>query len=201
MSDQIDIPSRMTDLLQSVIGHRILDATRHSWWLPAVAQGRRGIAAQEVFSRTCGPVTFEFDNGLVLGLDCDPRQQSVVVWTESDESAFPRKWEPAVASEQLHPVHSADPVFSNAFWHGLVGTRIAMISIFVRRPAAPKMALLPNEVGLCFLLDSGARFVAAKGLADVSDDFVIVPEAQFLAVPRPGLREVSLADCQRAPRQ
>lgn len=185
MSDVVeyssDIPSRRVDLLRALVGHRIVDATRHSWWPPEVAQQRLRIEPQEVFSLTCGPLVFEFDTGLVLGIASEPRLQSIIVWRHRDAD-----------SKGLHPIHAAGPAFSNPFWRGLVGARVEKVSIFVRRGVTGKLALVPNEVGLCFELDCGVRVVGANGRVDASDDFVIISEAEFLAQPRPGLVEVGL---------
>ena len=64
------------------------------------------------------------------------------------------------------------------------------VSILVRRPATARLEELPKEVGLCFLLDSGEKFVAAHGLHDDSDDFVIIPEGLIWDVLHTELEEI-----------
>ena len=191
-SDKGVIPSRVSALLRSLIGRRVVDATRFSWWAPEEAQQECDLASEDVFSLTAGPVAIAFDSGVVLGVASDPSTNSVSVWKERDEVGRLLRSEPRSSDEGLYPISATDRKFAHSFWHQMIGARVDAVSILVRKPRTARLGELPNEVGLCFSLDSGAKVVAAHGIHDDSDDFVIISEQQVLLRLRAELEEIQV---------
>jgi hypothetical protein len=182
------LPSNLSALLRSLVGLRLVEATRFSWWPPDEAQKECSLASEDVFSLTAGPVTLTFDSGVVVGIASNPSTNSVSVWLERD------KEEPLSTDEELYPVSATDSKFASTFWHQVIGARVDAVSIFVQEPRTVSYQHLPNEVGLCLTLDSGARVVAAHGLHDDSDDFSIIPEQLVMEELRAGLEEVRIEE-------
>lgn len=188
-----DIPSRFAGVLAAFIGHRIIGATRFSWWSPEEAKEECGVKERDVFSLTAGPVAISFDSGAILGIASEPSVNSVVVWMEQDEAGQSMRDEPLSSDTDLYPILATDPTFADDFWRGVIGAKVAAISTLVRKSRSPRLAELPSEVGLCFLLDTGVKVVAAHGLHDDSDDFVIIPDHLILESIRADLQEVPIA--------
>lgn len=188
------LPSGNAALLRSLVGCRIVDVTRFSWWAPEEAQHECDLAASEdVFTLTAGPAAIAFDSGVVIGVASDPSMNSVAVWVEQDEEGNLMRSDPLSSEEELHTISARDSKFATAFWHQVIGARVDAVSILVRRPSSARLKELSNEVGLCFSLDSGAKIVAAHGLHNDSDDFVLISERLILDILRTELEEVSVA--------
>ena len=139
-------------------------------------------------------MTIAFDTGVVLGIASDPSINSISVWIEKNEVGQQLRDEPLASDEDLHAISATDPLFADHFWQSVIGARVDAISIFVRRPVSARLAELPNEVGLCFALDSGAKVVAVHGLHDDSDDFAIIPDQLILGSIRDDLQEFPLGE-------
>ncbi len=181
ISEESRIPSRFAHVLRALVGHRISGATRYSWWAPEETEQECGVKGQEVFSLTAGPVAIAFDTGLTLGIASEPSANSVCVWIEQDEAGQSARDEPLALDTDLHPVQASDTTYADDFWRTVIGSRVTAVSVLVRRPATARLAELPNEVGLCFVMESGAKVVAAHGLHDDSDDFSMIPYQAILA--------------------
>ncbi len=177
-------------ILGTLVGHRIVTMTRYSWWPPKEAVVKCIVASHDVFLLTSGPLAITFDTGQVIGLASDPSLNSVVVWIEQDETGRALQPEPMSADKELYPVVADDPKYADSIWHSTVGRRVARVAILVRRAGSAQMAELPNEVGLCFVLDSGIKVIAAHGLHDDSDDFVVIREEMISSDIRADLKEV-----------
>ena len=147
----------------------------------------------DLFSLTAGPAAIEFDSGLVLGMASDPAQDSVIVWVEKNEAGQEIASTPLSSDKDLHPISARDPMFANHFWHQVVGAKVVSISILVRKTQSARLAELPNEVGLSFLLDSGEKVIATHGLHDDSDDFSIISDRFIMDVLRGDLEELPVA--------
>lgn len=188
------LPSRNMALLRSLVGRTVVGATRYSWWVPSEAQNECRLAeSKDVFSLTSGPAVIEFDSGFAIGVASDPSLNSVSVWVERDESGVVTRTEPVSSDGELYPVSATDPQFASVFWHQVIGASVSSVSVLVRLPSTARLGRLPNEVGLCFSLDSGAKFVAAHGLHDDSDDFVLIPEQLILSSLRSELNDVLIS--------
>lgn len=168
------IPSQFAHALRALVGHRITGATRYSWWAPEDNEQECGVQGQDVFSLTAGPVAIAFDTGVTLGIASEPSTNSVCVWMEQDEAQQSKREEPLALDTDLHPVHASDTRYAGDFWRSVIGSRVTAVSVLVRKPATARMAELPNEVGLCFSMDSGVKVVASHGLHDDSDDFSVI---------------------------
>lgn len=170
------VPSRLQVDLRSLVGYRVVSLIRYSWWAPDEAEQECRLASKDVFSLTCGPAAIAFDSGVILGVASDPFKNSVSVWVERDRADLSVCAGTLSCDEELHPISANDPKFASSFWHRVIGAQVRAISLLVRKPRTARLAELPNEVGLCFLLDSGARVIAAHGLHDDSDDFAIIQD-------------------------
>jgi len=137
-------------------------------------------------------VTITFDTGVVLGIASDPSTNSVSVWIEKNEAGQLLREEPLESDDELHPVSASDQRFADDFWRLVIGSKVGSISVLVRNPTTARLAELPNEVGLCFSLDSGVKLVASHGLHDGSDDFSIISDQRIQASLRAELQELSL---------
>ena len=113
----------------------------------------------------------------------------MIVWVERDSTGHSAR-DPLTSDTSLHPIPATDPLFADDFWRGVVGATVRAISIVVRKPATARLAELPNEVGLCFTLNSGSKLVAVHGLHDDSDDFAIITEYRIPKAVRASLREI-----------
>lgn len=188
-------PSESVKLLERLQTLRILSMTRYSLWPPDEAQRQMGgLQAHEVFALTGGPLVIQCDGDVALGMASDVRRNSIVIWQERaevDAAAHPR---PLSQRPDLYPVSASDPRFADEFWRTVVGATVKRISILVRRPINALFRNLPNEVGVCFEMESGATFVSALGLHNDTADFVVIPEQSIMEQLRPELREVSLGN-------
>ena len=188
------IPSHFVSVLRALVGHRIIGVTRYGWWNPEDTEQACGVKGQDVFSLTAGPVVIEFDTGMALGIASEPSTNSVSVWVEKNEAGQSVRNEPLASDEELHPISATNVMFADQFWRHVIGSKVNEISILVRKLSNVKFAELPNEVGLCFSLDSGLKIVAAHGLHDDSDDFAIIPDKLILHSLRSELQELSLKE-------
>lgn len=191
-------PSESIDLLQLLVTRRILGMTRYSWWPPEEAQRQMGdIPARDVFALTGGPLGIQFDGTVTLGVASDTQRNSIVIWREPADAGSDAQTMPLSQRADLYPVTASDPRFADDFWHAVVGATVKRISILVRRPINALFRRLPNEVGLCFGMDSGATCACALGLHNDTADFVVIPGDSILGNLRPELREFSLGEVQR----
>lgn len=166
--------------------------TRFSWWKAEDAEQECGIGRKDVFSLTAGPLAVEFDTGMILGMASDPSINSVLVWTEKDKEGRMLQEEPLESDDELHPISATSTEFADNFWRDVLGSTVVGVSILVRRPTSARLSQLPNEVGLCFSLNSGLKMLAVHGLHDDSDDFAVIPEERVLNSLRPELHELVL---------
>lgn len=186
------LPSECTSLLGSLMGARIVSATRYSVRPAAQEQLRRAATADAVFSLASGLAAIEFDTHLILALASEPSLRSIRVWVERNELGVVVASKPCASDPALYSICATDPVYSNSFWRDVINARVRAISILVHEPATAKARALPNEAGLCFCLDTGAQFVAAHGLHNDSADFALIPEAWIAAEIRPRLSKRGL---------
>lgn len=186
------IPTDISDELRQLVGCKLISIKRYSWWPPKEVVGDYGIAPKDVFSLTAGPATIEMETGVVLGIASDPSLNSVVVWVEKDAGGNYLRDEPLDRDEELHEISSVDPLYSNDFWHRVVGCRIVKITVLQRVYESIKISQRPCQVGLSFSLDSGDVFLAVHGLHDESDDFSIIPESLIFQNLKESLREILL---------
>jgi len=103
--------------------------------------------------------------------------------------------------EELFPVSATDAIYSDPYWHRVIGARVVGFVIVIRAPQSSKFEKLPNEVGLCFRLDNGETFVAAHQLCRAPDDFVLIPYSEIDPALKSELREVPLEALLAAARQ
>lgn len=186
------IPSHYSKFLQTLIGRRIIGATRYSWWPADETEQECGVKGEEVFSLTAGPAVLEFDSGVTLGIASDPSINSVCIWLEKNEHGEILRNEPLESDGDLYPISASDTEYASDLWRNVIGAQVNMISLLIRKPNSALFAELPNEVGLCFLLDSGLKIVAVHGLHDNSDDFAIIPAQSISSELHAELREVSI---------
>jgi hypothetical protein len=193
-SSKSDIPSHYSKKLHTLIGHRITGATRYSWWPAEETEQECGVKGEDTFSLTAGPVALEFDTGVILGIASDPSVNSVCVWIEKDDHGKLLRKELLESDADLYPISAGDLTFASNFWRSVIGSQVNAVSILVRRPSSALFAELPNEVGLCFSLDSGLKIAAVHGLHDDSDDFAIISSQAILSKLHAELQEVFLSE-------
>jgi hypothetical protein len=136
--------------------------------------GHRIVALGRDEPRPVGSLAIELDSGLILGVASDMKRNSVVVWIRQDM-----------------PAPAAD--FADPIWLDFIGATVTKITMLVRRPINVLFERLPNEVGLCFEMSSGAQFVATHGLHNDTGDFAVIPRQAILDRLLPDLREVVIA--------
>lgn len=185
-------PMASTKILASLVRYRIVAMTRYSWWPPEEAMVRCNVASHDVFSLTSGPLEIKFDTGLVIGLASDPSLNSVTVWVERDESGRALRPHPMSSDKELHPIAADDRKYTNSIWHSAIGDKITRLSVLIRRAGSARMASLPNEVGLCLVLSGGVKIIAAHGLHNDSDDFVVIREEMISADICADLKEMTV---------
>lgn len=168
------IPSRRLEFLHELLGRRIKELTRYSWWAPEEAMRECSLVAPQVFGRTAGPLLLTFDTGIELGVANDPSLGSVVIWIERDEAGRTVVEDPLSSDTDLFPIRAEDAQYASSNWREVLGEKIRGIEILVRRAPSIRMANLPNEVGLSFELEDERTIVAVHGLRNDSDDFAVV---------------------------
>lgn len=185
-------PMASAKILAGLAGHRITAMTRYSWWPAEEAATRVNVASHDVFSLTSGPLEVRFDTGIAIGLASDPSLNSVIVWVERDESGRLLCPEPMSEDKELHAIAVDNPKYANNIWRSAIGVRIARVIVLKRRAASARMVGLPSEVGLCLVLENGLRILAAHGLHNDSDDFVVIREEMISPNIRADLTEVAV---------
>ncbi|MEO9382602.1 hypothetical protein [Chromobacterium phragmitis] len=174
-------PSASFDLLNTLMGVKIIDMVRYSWWPADEVAAECNIREEQAFALTAGPLGIVFENGRILGLASDPAMNSVVVW---DEGAR-RSTSSNVTLDQddeLFPISAQDEVHSAPFWKQVIGGTLAQLTILKRNIMSAKERELPSELGLRFQLQNGLIFVASHGLHNGSDDFSVLEESQLAPI-------------------
>jgi hypothetical protein len=166
-------PSSASSLMHGILGKKIVQITRYSWWPSADVPAELGIEAERVFSLTYGPLGIKFDDGSVLGVAEQPSLNSVVVWQDRDNAGSMRH-PPMDQDPDLFPIDCEDSNFSKSNYKNISGNRVIGLSVF--RPSLMNALLsdLPSEVGLCLTLESGQKLVAGRGLHDEVGDFAVI---------------------------
>ncbi|MOA11515.1 hypothetical protein D3C78_1314610 [compost metagenome] len=170
------IPSDKVKLFEVVKNQTLSKLIRFSWWESSDAMEQCGIAQEDVFSLTAGPVLLYFQSGLVVGAASDPAQNSVVVWVERDDTGYVTD-EPTEKDTDLYTINALDNQYSNSYWSQIVGQNIKMINIIKRDPQNALLAELQNEVGVELVMDNGDKFILSHGLHNNSDDFSVITES------------------------
>ncbi|MBB5020657.1 hypothetical protein HNQ59_003982 [Chitinivorax tropicus] len=171
-------PSTSSDFLNALIGVRIIDLVRYSWWPAGTVAAECGIGDAQAFGLTAGPLSIVFENGQILGLASDPTINSVVIW---DESAR-RSTLSSIAlnqDDELFPIFAQNEVYATPFWKQVVGNTLTQLTILKRKTMSAKEGELPSELGLRFRMQNGLSFVASHGLHNGSDDFSVLEESQL----------------------
>ncbi len=169
-----DIPSRLIDLVNSLKGRKLVRLIRYSWEPEKKAIEEYGLAKEEVFSLTAGPLLMYFDDGLVVGSSSNPSRNSVVLWVEKNEAGrfIDRLSED---SEELFAIDSKDQYS----WNDYLNKKIDSLKIIKGKMTGVKMEYLPNEVGLLVSFEGGLEFILSHGLHDGSDDFSVIKREQI----------------------
>ena len=170
-----NIPSKLSKLLNSLIGRKLERLTRYSWYSEGEAIKEYKISKEEVFSLTAGPILIYFEDGLVIGASSNPSLNSVVIWVEKNEDNDCSD-ELIENDNELFPIDAKN---QRNFWSCLLGQSIVALNIIKRNTNNPKMTELPNEVGLFILMSNGYKFILSHGLHDNSDDFSVIQEKQI----------------------
>lgn len=166
------------DLLNTLIGVKIIDLVRYSWWPSDEVAAECDIREDQAFSLTAGPLGIVFENGRILGLASDPAMNSVVVWDEGARRSISSN----IALDQddeLFPISAKDEVYSTPFWKQVIGSTVAQLTILKRSTMSAKESELPSELGLRFQMRNGLVFIASHGLHNGSDDFSVLEESQL----------------------
>jgi len=170
-----DIPSNMSDFLNSLVGRKLERLVRYSWCSEDEAVDEFEIDKKDVFSLTAGPVLMYFEDGLVVGAASNPSLNSVILWVEKNEDGDSIS-EPTESDDELFPV---DAKSQGGFWSHVLGQSMVALKIVHRAANSAKMAELPNQVGLLIVLDDGSEFILSHGLHDNSDDFSVIKRDQI----------------------
>ena len=174
-------PSASLGLLSALVGVRIIDLVRYSWWPANDVAAECNLLDEQAFALTAGPLGIVFEDGRIVGLASDPAMNSVVVW---DEGAR-RSTSSNVAldqDEELFPISVQDEAHTTPFWRQVVGNTLVQLTILKRRTMSAKESELPSELGLRFQLQNGLSFIASHGLHNGSDDFSVLEESQLAQV-------------------
>ncbi len=167
-------PSRAIDILESVIGLRIVDLFRYSWWPGAQAKRECGIDNAQVFSLTAGPFVVVFETGAALRVYSDPKWNSVTV-----QSAVL-----SVLDEdpELFAIASDDETYATPFWRQVAGRKLLAFSVLKPKVAEGNEATRFSEKGLLFHVEGSCDFVASHNLFVAPDDFSVAEVSQLDSV-------------------
>jgi len=78
-------------------------------------------------------------------------------------------------TSSIFTISMSDNRYSSAFFKALIGKRIDAVSILKRKATHPRELNLPNEIGLCIVMESGEKIAVGHGIYDATDDFLVVP--------------------------
>lgn len=172
-------PSSSRELLRSIIGSKLSNIVRYSWW-PADAVAREcSISNENAFSLTAGPLFMAMDCGIELGVASNPELNSIVAWDEKYLSAVEPK-RAMKAADDLFPILATDFVYAGGYWNDLIGGTLQGICFLKRKEMSLVEAARPSEVGLIFYFDNGRRVIASHGMCDGSDVFSVFNGQQFI---------------------
>lgn len=172
-------PSLALGFLSALVGIRIVDLVRYSWWPVEDVASECNISDEQAFALTAGPLGIVFENGEILGLASDPSMNSVMVWNEGGRYIS----SPGATLEQdgeLFPISAQDQEYAAPFWKKVIGATVVQLEVLKPKVMSIKKRELPSEVGLRFQLQNGLSFVASHGLHDGSDDFSVLEESQIV---------------------
>ncbi|AFY40175.1 hypothetical protein Lepto7376_4040 [[Leptolyngbya] sp. PCC 7376] len=174
-----NIPSCQIELLQKIIGQRVENLIRYSWWSAEESTAQADIDEHEVFSLTAGPLLLYFDSGLVIGAASNPSLNSVTVWIEEDQNEVVQSGKPIESDAQLFPIEARDRKYSHLLWRKLIGQKVCDFTILKQKPINVLYEDLPNEVGIIITFEQGLAFVLSHGLHDDSDDFSVIQKSHI----------------------
>lgn len=171
-------PSLSREILGRFIGMRVARLVRYSWWKKENVSSECGVANEQAFSLTAGPLAVVFEDGSTLGVASDPSLNSVIVWV--DRFGSETKMSPALDEDtELFPIDSIDEIYAEPFWKHFKNTTLTDFSILKKKSMSAGERELPSELGLHFHFDGNEGFVAAHGLHNGSDDFSVLKEEQI----------------------
>jgi hypothetical protein len=182
-------PSHSLKLLQQIIGKRLVTLRRYSPWPKEETASRpdedyKDILPREVFSFTHGPLVLEFEGAPVISIIGNEETNSVEV---CEDSFFPLSNE----EDGFFLVDATDPEYSDPFFASFIGQTLVNLTIlkFIDMPYKP------SEVGLCFIFESGKRFIATLHMSDGSNGntFAIMSDHQIPQSVRADLQEMKIA--------
>lgn len=173
-----DIPSSATRLLERFVGQKVVRLVRYSWWPKEDVPQQCAIQPRDAFSLTSGPLAVTFHGGETLGIASDSSLNSVVVWLDRTADGLALRPPAMDEDPQVFSIEVSDPVFSQPEWSRVLGAALARVSVLHMKSSSILKNELPSEVGLCLYWEGGAKLIAAHGLHDGSDDFVVLTDEQ-----------------------
>ncbi len=171
------IPSDRKPLLDSVVGKKVKNLIRYSWWGKEDSANECGINKNEVFSLTTGPFCIAFEQDISIGFSSDVRVSSVVLWAEvydGKESKDPMK-----NDQELFPIEACDQVYSEVHYKEIIGHSLTKYEIVKIETTNSLKWDHPREVGLVLFFSNGSEIVLSHQLTNkVSDDFTVLRWSQ-----------------------
>ncbi|GIO86789.1 hypothetical protein J25TS5_37210 [Paenibacillus faecis] len=76
-------PSAQRELLDLLIGKKIKNLIRYSWWCKEDSATECEINKKDVFSLTTGPLCIEFEPNISIGFSSNVKVSSIVLWAET----------------------------------------------------------------------------------------------------------------------
>lgn len=171
-------PSTSRELLRSLIGSRLSNMVRYSWWPADVVSKECSISNEQAFPLTAGPLLMIMDCGVELGVASSPELNSITVWDEKYLSAI----DPHSAmrsADDLFPILATDFVYAGSYWNDLVGSTLRDICFLKRRDMSLGEKARVSEVGLVFYFDGDRCVIASHGMRDGSDVFSVLSGKEF----------------------
>jgi hypothetical protein len=169
-----DLPSHHRKLLEQLVGGTIQRFTRFLYDRVEEIPEGYAIAPEKVFGDFSAPLLLELADGLTLGFDVEPRESSLMVWTERARDGQIREGASLLASDSLSPLECTDQRFSDPQLAWMVGRAIASVSILVRQPQSLRDGLRAREAGIVLSLRCGRECILLCGLRDAEGDFSVV---------------------------
>ena len=166
-------PSSRRSLLDLLIGKRVANLIRYSWWDREDSATECEINKKDVFSLTTGPFCIEFEPNISIGFSSNVKVSSIVLWAEAIDG---EETDDLMKNDnELFPIEASDPEYSEDYFKNIVGHMLTGYEIVKIETTNSLQWDHPREVGLVLFFSNNSHIVLSHQLTNVvSDDFTVI---------------------------
>lgn len=166
-------PSAKRNLLDLLIGKKVENLIRYSWWSKEDSATECEIDKKDVFSLTTGPFCIEFESNISIGFNSDVTVSSIILWAETIDG---KETEDLMKNDkELFPIEAGDQEYSENYFKNIVGQSLIKYEIIKIETMNSLQWDHPREVGLVLFFSDNSHIVLSHQLTnEVSDDFTVI---------------------------